>query len=767
MQINLKQLSDKQIESSGGREVKMRLSENASSMVFQMFTKNIYSNPIGTVVREITSNCFDSHIEAGVNTPVVIRRTVDLETNTTHISFIDYGVGMSQDRVENIYGVYFESTKRGDNNQIGGFGIGAKSVLAYKRSTGYGQGEYDNSFYVITVYNGTKYYYCMYEGNESPVISLLYSEETQDRNGTEVKIPVLQKDVQSFKKEMIKQLYYFENIVFDGFDDIREEINLTNDYQIVKGRTFLYRGQDYSSYMHVCLGRVAYPIDYSVLGLNSGDYNMPIAINLGVGAINVTVSRETLDYNEATIKLLKSKLEEAKTEILDIFAKQFDNVLTLEDYLQTKNKFGHINMPNGGGFKVGDMVKFNKVKFTNFKYSGIQIPEDKQLFKFFFESKLYGKKTSRGRRRYNRNSSDDAFEGSYDQLTSMSNLYHYTSDVFERKMLKQGWLKSKHERYYMISPVNAVSTFNKRDISDLFNVHDSIATIDDDGCMQTTDFAQRLLELQNDYFEIVKKHTENYDEIEVPQDFVIRRKQNLMSAELRNTSISMRFADSWGKSRVKLDDIFKLRCPIFYATQDNEEQINQAARMFKLLFNSSYVINSYSEYYHKFTMQKERVMFIIVAKNNLKYMQYCYNAMPVEQFYNKMLYRKYDKVMQYFQPNKFIDKYNEIGELYTSNEFAKISPSWEAKISDVRKFVTSVTGQHKKDMARLEQELASYFPIANIKLTKEQLKYVQIIDEVLEMQSLNKSTLKHIQMPYSYANVGEEFWSILKKVLVY
>ena len=34
----------------------MLLSSDSASIIFQMFSKNIYSNPIGSVVREITSN---------------------------------------------------------------------------------------------------------------------------------------------------------------------------------------------------------------------------------------------------------------------------------------------------------------------------------------------------------------------------------------------------------------------------------------------------------------------------------------------------------------------------------------------------------------------------------------------------------------------------------------------------------------------------------------------------------------------------------------
>jgi HSP90 family molecular chaperone len=120
MITDVKAFNDAEIASTCEKRIKMRLSDKAQSTIFQMFTKNVYSNPIGTVVREITSNCFDSHVEAGTDNaknPVIIKHTVDTlttdekeETVQHYISFIDNGVGMSPERVENIYGVYFEST---------------------------------------------------------------------------------------------------------------------------------------------------------------------------------------------------------------------------------------------------------------------------------------------------------------------------------------------------------------------------------------------------------------------------------------------------------------------------------------------------------------------------------------------------------------------------------------------------------------------------------------------------------------------------------
>ena len=51
MEINLKKLGQQEIETTTQTK-KMRLSEDASSMVFQLFTKNVYSNPIVILKQE-------------------------------------------------------------------------------------------------------------------------------------------------------------------------------------------------------------------------------------------------------------------------------------------------------------------------------------------------------------------------------------------------------------------------------------------------------------------------------------------------------------------------------------------------------------------------------------------------------------------------------------------------------------------------------------------------------------------------------------------
>ena len=769
MKINLNQLGQQAIESTTTTK-KMRLSENASSMVFQLFTKNVYSNPIGTVVREIVSNCFDSHTEAGVNAPVLVRKFRDSQDNTQYISFIDYGVGMSPDRVENIYGVYFESTKRIDNTQIGGFGIGGKTPLAYKRSTGQGEGEYDNSFFVITRFDGTEYSYMIYEGTDTPVISLLHSEPTTERNGTEVRVPVLENDIQSFTKEMVRQLYYFENVIFEGFeDDYRHGETLSNEYQIIRSKTFLFRGEEYSEYVHICLGRVAYPIDYSTLGLSSSDYRLPVAIRLEVGDINVTVSRESIDYSEGTIKMLKKKLEVVKTEIAGMLAKQYSDIQTLEQYFNVKNDFGKLEFSNGKSMYVGNLIKQSDIDFSNFAYSFMKMPNDRQLFKFFFNVKTYGKPSrSRYKSRYE-------FEGGYKELKENGNLTYITGD-FNRKIIKQAYLKDTHDMYHIISTRNMCNTILLSEIAELFNVHLD-KTVDANG--KPVDYIQSLIDMQEEYFTIVQAHAKDYDTLEIPEDYVLARKnKKVISEEMRNTTIPVRYVGSYGTDRVQLDKLFKYNMPIFYGTKEDETKLREAMSMYGLLFNENDVVYSYSSYDNKFNTgrrgyrntkaddSKRSIMFLQLAQNNIKYMEYCKNACHVDQFLVKILYRKEAVVRQYFQTYNLIEKYNALGEFYQDNGFARIDAVWGAKIANLNTMIEAIPETAKDNsIGYSKHALGKFFKIDDIEMTKEQKLIEKEIDEIAFLKQANAETLRFINLREDMETANNELIKILQKVM--
>lgn len=759
MEINLKKLSEQTIESTTTTR-KMRLSEHAQSMVFQLFTKNVYSNPIGTVVREITSNCFDSHVEAGVNAPVRIKKIFDAETNSHYISFIDYGVGMSPDRVENVYGVYFESTKRVDNTQIGGFGIGGKTPLAYKRSTGAGEGEYDNSFYVITIFDKVKYYYCVYEGAESPEWSLMHQEATTEGNGTEIRIPVLEKDVETFAKEMVRQLYYFENIIFEGFENTYQNTILSNSYQIVRGKNFLFRGNEYATNVHVCLGRVAYPLDFSILGLHSYDYRLPIALRLEVGDINVTVSRESLDYSEATIKMLKAKLDDAVAEIKGLLAKQYENIVTLEDYFKVKNEFGVLEFPNGMSIKIDSLISQKDIDFSNFRYQFMKMPNDRQLFRFFFEVKSYGKKPRRSRY----SSSNYEFDGGYEELKRNGNLL-YINGEFNRKVVKQAYLKSEHELYHIISKRNIANNFMRFEIAELFNVHlDS--TVDENG--KPVDYVISLQEMQDEYFEIVRREAKDYDKVEVPEDFIESRKREKITSEIRNSTLPLRLHGGYRASleRVKMNELINFKGLVFFGTGDDEYALKNASKLAGALFGEEVVLGSYSSYYNGFYNRKgdkKGMLFLQLAKNNVKYMDFCKKAVHISKIKETLWYRKEDAVKAYFQNHDVKQKWNRLDEMYRSEIIGKISSKWGKKVEEVKQYIDTLP-KVSGGLEDYKDKLSQIFDLTNVQSPAER-KISKVIDELKALEETNHPVLEYINIPYRIEYVKDELVEILKKVM--
>lgn len=769
-------LENRQEVESTTKEKEMRLSKNAESQVFRIFTENIYSNPIGTIVREITSNCFDSHIEAGVNSPVIIKKGYDGESNQHYISFIDFGVGMSPERIEDVYTVFFESSKRRDNTQIGGFGIGGKTPLAYKRYYGNGEKEYDNSFQIITIYNGIKYHYLIHEGKKSPVVTEIHRETTTEHNGTEVRVPILEKDIEAFSKEMVRQLYYFENIIFEGFENTGTNKYyyhnaLTNDYKIVKARSFLFRGLDYSGYIHICLGRVAYPIDYKVLGLSEYDYALPVAIKLEIGEVGVTVSREQLDYSEATIKLLKTKLEEVKEEVTELLAKQYSNIVTLSDYFQVKNDFGKLRFPNGVEVNVGKLIEMKDVDFSNFKYNFMKIPNDKQLFWLFFTVKSYGNKPSRYL--------NYGFNGGYKELQSSINLLYIEGEEFNRKLVKQAYLKQQYGIYHIIRKRDLFHEYGvKNNIRLMFNVHIE-KLVDENG--KPTNFIQSILEMQEEYFDIVRDHACDYDKLEVPEEFIEsrKRKKDRTSKDIVDATISVKYiGGSHRRCTTRVGDLIKCNMTIFYGTKDDEDKLSKAHGLFDTLFDGKMVAyySEYEKYFrNKYNTYKDKskkggIMFMMIANGNVKYMQYCKKAYHVDQFYQKMLYRKEDIIMSHFQTSDLIKRWNNISSLYKCTNFDLLSDKWGKKINEIKPFIKSIKDGigYNSDIRYYEDTLSKYLNLKDIKPTPEQKRIERLIGEVEKLEQKNTEIISCIRVPY-YSDKFENktLVEILKKVMVF
>ena len=282
------------------KEFKTSIDPKNLEFITTLLSSNLYSDPEQSFIREIVSNAWDSHVEAGTtNIPVIVRLKDSYDGRSVTIR--DFGTGLSPERFKEVYCNIGSSTKRESNEFIGGFGIGKYSSLACS-----------NTVYITSYYKGIAYYYVMVKSGNVITTNLLTEIPTKEKNGVEVTI----KNIPSLNPyiKALQYIAFFPNIYIDG----PSNACTINDVKLKRFTNFAAASIRISS--KLLLGNVLYPLHNYHLEQDVRDFisdisDTGIVIKFDVGEINITPNREDVIYNSDTIKKIEDRVRAAKKEL--------------------------------------------------------------------------------------------------------------------------------------------------------------------------------------------------------------------------------------------------------------------------------------------------------------------------------------------------------------------------------------------------------------------------------------------------------------------
>lgn len=275
---------------------------NLSGKMYSMLTDGLYSDKIGSVVREVCSNAYDAHIAAGTpELPFHVTLPTNLEP---HFIVEDFGTGLPDDRCQELYSTLGLSTKELSNDMIGAFGLGSKSPFAVT-----------DTFTIENCYDGKTFYYMCFKDEQGlPSILPTGSVDTPDRHpGIKIIIPAAGRQFDEYWFAMRRQLAMMK---------VKPKITNKGGYEFAEMQA-LFENEDgivvanasdfglSSRKVYAQMGIVLYPIHqtYNVVSfpIDKLRGDSCLILKFGIGELEPLPSREDLSITEATKELIKER----------------------------------------------------------------------------------------------------------------------------------------------------------------------------------------------------------------------------------------------------------------------------------------------------------------------------------------------------------------------------------------------------------------------------------------------------------------------------
>ena len=358
------------------QEQKMGIAKGSEAWIFNILRNSTYTDKIGSPLREYIANALDEHQKLGKSHVPVEVTFPTVFSNEVRIR--DFGAGLTDEQVVKFFANYGASDKRESNDLIGAFGIGCKSAFAYT-----------DQFTIVSYKDGVKTTFNMYiDETDIGSIARMLAIPTDEPNGVEIIIPVKSQDVNTFQQRGLALMKYFKTKpVIKGLDNVPD---FTREASPVAGKDWKYFGDNRGSI--VIQGQIGYPIDVSQMGsvaryapagstpaegyiseweeslLQSG-----LEIEVNIGDIEVTASRESLQMTAKTIKAIRARLQTIRSEIIDLVSETFKSAKTLVEaktayynFFQKGGSYGYTLQKSIGKVNWnGQEIRDNIIKLTS------------------------------------------------------------------------------------------------------------------------------------------------------------------------------------------------------------------------------------------------------------------------------------------------------------------------------------------------------------------------------------------------------------------
>lgn len=307
MKIDLRR--DEEASSSGLDVDSMKFDMSKTAKLFHMLSSTLYSDKPGSIIRELSSNAYDSHKLANkLDVPFVLTAPT---FEVPQFKIRDFGVGLTEEEARKTILCYLGSSKDDTDDFIGGWGIGSKSPFAYA------------STYDVAVYKNGEMcrFTCWKDETGIPNVAVLFKDTTTEPNGVEMIIPVEITDINMFNQSLRMYMNWTNYNVCLTIGDAEYKKRAPElerdmgDYRVSVykngngNRRIVYGGFSYS--METCIdNRYDYASAWNVLTRNlRAGYDIAFIIDTP-NLVSFNMNREVLEQTDRSRVFVKRIVDE-------------------------------------------------------------------------------------------------------------------------------------------------------------------------------------------------------------------------------------------------------------------------------------------------------------------------------------------------------------------------------------------------------------------------------------------------------------------------